>query len=318
MYYFVINPKAQSGKAVEHWKKIREICHEKGIEYRYVYTNYPGQMTDIIRRHTANTNPKHIFVLGGDGSFNEAVNGLQHADLHTLTFLPAGSGNDLARGLHLPGNPVELFRQLTDSAETTEKEIDLACVTFTGKDSQKSRLFAVSSGFGFDADITKGTNGSRLKKVLNHIGLGKLSYLIVGLKALFAWKPQEARLWVDDAKEPVILPRFLFMVTHVHPYEGGGFPFCPDAKNDDGMIDICVVNGLRLPRLFSLIPAAKFGKHKGKRGVTILRCKKARIQVDQPVSFHTDGEVQPDQTEITVSSHDFGYRLQVLKESAAR
>lgn len=314
MHYFVINPKAQSGKAVEYWKKIREICHEKNIEYRYVYTNYPGQMTDIIKRQTAGTDPKHIFVLGGDGSFNEAVNGLQNPDIHSLTFLPSGSGNDLARGLGLPGNPVELFRQLTETPEYIEKHIDLGAVEYTEDNTGKKHLFAVSTGFGFDADITKGTNRSPLKKILNRIGLGKLTYLIIGIKVLFAWKPQEARLWVDDAEEPIILPRFLFMATHVHPYEGGGFPFCPDAKNGDGLIDLCIVNGLHLPQIFPLIPLAKFGKHKGKRGVIILQCKKARIQVDRPVSFHTDGEVHADQTEVTVSNNSFGYRLQVVKK----
>lgn len=311
MHYFIINPNAQSGKAVEHWEKIRKICHERNIEYRYVYTKYPGQMTEIVHRHTANRNPKHIYVLGGDGSFNEAVNGLQNPDVHTITFLPAGSGNDLARGLGFPGNPSEFFDQLTKNDDYEEKTIDLGAAYFTEKGEPKKHLFAVSSGFGFDADITKGTNRSPLKKILNRIGLGKLTYLIIGIKSLFAWKPQEARLWIDDAQEPIILPKFLFMATHVHPYEGGGFPFCPDAENGDGLIDLCIVNGLGLPRIFPLIPLAKFGKHKGCKGVILTKCKKARIQVDTPVSFHTDGEVHEDQTELTYMSNEYGYRLQV-------
>jgi diacylglycerol kinase family enzyme len=101
------------------------------------------------------------------------------------------------------------------------------------------------------------------------------------------------------------------MATHVHPYEGGGFPFCPDAENGDGLIDLCIVNGLGLPRIFPLIPLAKFGMHKGCKGVILTKCKKARIQVDTPVSFHTDGEVHEDQTELTYMSNEYGYRLQV-------
>ncbi len=311
MHYFIINPNAQSGKAVEHWEKIKKICEERNIEYRYVFSKYPGQVTDIVRRHTANRNPKHIYVMGGDGSFNEAVNGLQNPDVHSITFLPSGSGNDLARGLGLPGDPAELFSQLIESPDYVEKTIDLGAATYMDKGEQKKHLFAVSSGFGFDADITKGTNRSPLKKILNKIGLGKLTYLIIGVKSLFSWKPQEAKLWVDDAEEPVILPRFLFMATHVHPYEGGGFPFCPDATNDDGLIDLCIVTGLHLPQIFPLIPLAKFAKHKGKKGVLLIQCKKARIQVERPVSFHTDGEVHPDQTELTVAINDYGYRLQI-------
>lgn len=311
MHYFIINPNAQSGKAVEHWEKIRKICHERNIEYRYVYTKYSGQMTEIVHRHTANRDPKHIFVLGGDGSFNEAVNGLQNPDVHTITFLPSGSGNDLARGLGFPTNPSEFFDLLTKDPDYEEKTIDLGAAYYKDGDTEKKHLFAVSSGFGFDAAITKGTHNSRTKKILNKIGLGKLCYVIVGIRSLFSWEPQEARLWIDDAEEPIILPKFLFMATHIHPYEGGGFPFCPDAQNGDGLIDICIVNGLNLPTLFSLIPLAKFGKHKGRKGVTITKCKKARIQVDKPVAFHTDGEVQPDQTELTVMNNEYGYHLQV-------
>ncbi len=313
MHYFVINPKAQSGKAVDHWKKIQNICEERDIEYRYVYSKYPGQITDIIKRHTTGTTPKHIYVLGGDGSFNEAINGLQNPDVHTLTFLPAGSGNDLARGLNLSGDPVELFLQLIDTTEYIEKNVDLGAATYTDKDGEKeTHLFAVSTGFGFDADITKGTHGSLLKKILNNLGLGSLCYLFVGLKALFSWKAQQARVWIDDAEEPILFDKFLFMSTHVHPYEGGGFMFCPDAENGDGLIDVCIVSGLGLLQLFPLIPLAKVGKHKGKKGIVLLQCKKARIQVDNPCSLHTDGELHPDQTELIVENHMNGYKLQVL------
>ena len=94
-------------------------------------------------------------------------------------------------------------------------------------------------------------------------------------------------------------------------YEGGGAKFCPKAKADDDKIDLCIVNGLSLPRIFPLIPLAKFAKHKGRKGVILTQCKKATIQVERPVSFHTDGEVHADQTELTVTNNDYGYRLQV-------
>ena len=48
MHYFIINPNAQSGKAVEHWEKIRKICHERNIEYRYVYTKYPDDAVNSV------------------------------------------------------------------------------------------------------------------------------------------------------------------------------------------------------------------------------------------------------------------------------
>lgn len=309
MYYFIINPKSQSGKAVVIWKQIKKICDNTGMEYRYVFTNYAGQMTDIMKRHTASTDPKHIFVIGGDGSFNEAVNGLLNPDIHKLTFLPAGSGNDLSRGLGLTKNPVELFQGIIKKDATESVSIDLGAVTYQAKDQKKDRLFAVSCGLGFDAAICKSTNHSRLKVLLNKFHLGKLSYLLIGIMQLFSWKPQDALLWIDDAAEPVRLDRFLFMSTHIHPYEGGGFPFCPNASNGDGKLDLCIVCGLSLIQIFPLIPLAKFGKHVNKKGVLLIQCEKARIQVGNPLAFHTDGEIFEDQREITVSSNSYGFEL---------
>lgn len=312
MYYFIINPKARSGKAADIWREIKALCDKNEIQYRYVYTNYAGQMTDIMKRLTASGEPKHIVILGGDGSFNEAVNGLLNPDIHKLTFLPAGSGNDLSRGLELTKEPLELFQQMVEEdagEELQERYIDLGSVTYRQKGEERERLFSVSCGLGFDAGICKEANTSRLKKILNKIHLGKFSYVIIGVKQLFTWKPQPALLWVDDAQEPMRLERFLFMSAHVNPYEGGGYPFCPEAKNDDGYLDLCVAAGLRLPSLFPLVLLSKCGKHVGKKGIQIIRCKKVRIQVEEALAFHTDGEVHEDQREIAICSNATGYWL---------
>lgn len=333
MYYFIINPKSQSGKSLELWKEIKQeletkkaICSyvksvaQVGIsqtiskeyqkmspEYRYVYTRYPGHMTEIVKRLTSSFQPKHIIIIGGDGSFNEAVNGLCNSHIHKLSFFPAGSANDLSKSLALPKNAALLLARILENPDASGAQMDIGTVSFFQKGRQRKRCFAVSSGVGFDAAICKNIHTSRMKKLFNHMHIGKITYLIVGIKQLFCWKPQRAFLWIDDDKKPFLLERFLFLSAHIHPYEGGGFPFCPRADYQDGKLDLCIVSGLPFRKIFPLIPLAKQGRHVGENGVLNLRCKKARIKLEHPVFVHTDGEIPAKSREFTFKVNDTGY-----------
>lgn len=335
MYYFIINPKSQSGKSMELWRSIKKELETKKsvrsyvtsianidnsqtfskeytsqqLEYRYVYSRYPGHITEIVKRLSKSQTPKHLIILGGDGSFNEAINGLQNAEFHKLSFLPSGSGNDLGRSLCFPDTPSELLSMILDNSGFPDTPMDLGRIRFSKQGQSEEKLFAVSAGVGFDAAICEDTNTSPLKPFLNRFHLGKLAYLLLGIKQLLLWKPQKAQIWIDDEAEPQTLDNFLFLSAHIHPYEGGGFPFCPDADYKDGYLDLCIVSGIsRLQALF-LIPLAKQGRHVGKPGILSVRCKKARIELESPVPIHTDGETPGHIHSLEVESNTYGYRF---------
>lgn len=329
MYYFIINPKSKSGQAMDLWRNIKKeleikksihsyvksisrigLSHTSGeeyrhhsMDYRYVFTRYPGHITEIMKRLTASKKPKHIVIIGGDGSFNEAINGLKNPYLHRISFLPSGSGNDLARSLNLPDQPKKLLAKILDAEKNNTISLDLGSSCFYQNGKRKNRLFAISSGIGFDAAICEDINQSRLKKLLNQLHIGKLAYPLIGIKQLFLWKPQQALLYIDEKQEPMILNRFLFLSAHIHPSEGGGFPFCPDADYQDGLLDLCVVSDITRGKALTLIPLAKQGRHVGQPGIQIIRCKKARIELEYPVPVHTDGEVSCHSKVLDISTY---------------
>jgi diacylglycerol kinase family enzyme len=337
MLYFIINPRSQSGQSFALWKRLKgKLDQKEDLEYRFVYTRYPGHMTEIVTRLTSSSTPKHLVILGGDGSFNEAICGLQNPQLHRISFLSVGSGNDLARSLDLPKDFSAQMERIFDASD--EKLLDLGVISYrqpiknvqekncglknqsencnlkklhenskVKKKVNKQRNFAVSAGIGFDAAICQDINTGKLKKIFNRLHLGRLAYPLIGLRQLLCWKPQYGLLWIDEEKEPIYLERFLFLSAHIHPYEGGGFPFCPDADYQDGYLDLCVVSGLPLWRLFPLIPLAKKGHHVGKKGVLSIRCKKARILLEHPKFVHTDGEIPGRFREMTFASGETGY-----------
>ena len=102
-------------------------------------------------------------------------------------------------------------------------------------------------------------------------------------------RPAEMHITLDGGIEQIFENTYFAAFMNL-PFEGGGFRFCPDASPEDSVLDIVILSGVsRLKALF-LLPTAFTGKHVLFRGVTILRCRKAEMEMDRPMMIHTDGE----------------------------
>ncbi len=300
MYHVIINPASRSGKGKYLWKQVVEpYLMEHKIEYISYFSHTPGEVTKIahqITKGATRENPKSIIVLGGDGTVNEVLQGISDFRTVILGYVPTGSSNDLARDLGISRNPLEAVEKAFYSG--IAQKMDVGCVSFSDG---KKRYFAVSCGIGFDAAVCEETNRSAFKKLLNRIKLGKLAYLSIAVKQLFSAKHATGELYLDDGRK-IMLPRFLFTTGMLHRFEGGGFKFCPAAKPDDGILDICCV-ATKLPKLAILmaLPTAFFGKHFIFPGITPYRAKEFTIKSNLPLWIHTDGEVLREDTEATFS-----------------
>ncbi len=298
MYHVIINPASRSGKGKHLWLKLIEpYLMEHKIEYISYFSHTPGDVTKIaatITKDATKENPKSIIILGGDGTVNEVLQGIRDFRTVILGYVPTGSSNDLARDLGISKNPLQAVEKAFFSG--TVQKMDVGCVSFP--DGEK-RYFAVSGGIGFDAAVCEETNRSAFKKILNRIKLGKLAYLTIAIKQLFAAKATTCQLTLDNGHNITLSP-FLFTTGMLHCYEGGGFKFCPDAKPDDGILDICCVD-TKLPKLAILmaLPTAFLGKHYIFPGITAYRAKEFTIISSTPLWIHTDGEVLRTDTEVT-------------------
>jgi diacylglycerol kinase family enzyme len=151
------------------------------------------------------------------------------------------------------------------------------------------RRFLISCGVGYDADICKEVSKSRLKKILNRIGIGKLIYLFVGIKQIFTRKKTMALLYLDDNK-PIRIKRLFFVVGMNHRCEGGGVPFCPDADPTDGMLDVCLVRDMPKWKLMLAVAMVYSGKHLLFRKISVHRCRSVFLATIKPQQLHLDGE----------------------------
>jgi len=316
MYHIIINPASRSGHGKKIWKEVvKPTLNEQNVPYQAYFSEKAGDVAklahNIAAAHASATDADNeyckIIILGGDGTVNEALQGIPTGTKAEIGYIPTGSSNDLARDLGISKDPVSALENILNAHAHPENSIvkmDRGIVT----SGDKTVSFAVSCGLGFDAAVCAEANNSKIKKTLNKLKLGKLTYLGIALKQLFAAKKVACDLYLDDA-EPIHIKKYLFAASMIHRYEGGGFNFCPTADYSDGTFDLCVVGNLPKLVILLALPTAFFGKHYWFPGVNHYRAKKIRIETSSLLWMHTDGEAHKkcDSLEISCIREDIRF-----------
>ncbi|MBQ8592473.1 MAG: diacylglycerol kinase family lipid kinase [Lachnospiraceae bacterium] len=303
MYHIIVNPASKSGKGKKIWEQLVPILESKNIAFTPYFTNGAGDACKYTANISANTNGNTaiIIVLGGDGTMNEVLQGMQDYEHTIVAYIPTGSSNDLARDLNISRNPMEALEHILNNPTITRMDVGMLTYESCEKDLPiKTRYFNVGAGIGFDAAVCEEALNSPIKNTLNRLGLGKLTYLGIALKQLIAAKSISCDITLDD-KETIHLPTFLFAVSMVHRYEGGGFKFCPDASYTDGLLDICIAGPMSKLKLLRILPTAYSGKHLRFKNILSYRVEKISIQTSAPLWVQTDGEVETKADHITAT-----------------
>ncbi len=355
MFHVIINPASRSGRALALWKNAEHCFREAEISYEVYFSQYQGHIEEICRDLTSKGQDVKLVIFGGDGTVNEAINGIQDFDHVQLGYVPTGSSNDLARGLGLAKDPLQVLSRILEGE--TARTVDLGVVHYLDKENAQqtnaykstlqkdsavptdnsSRRFIVSAGIGFDAAICQEVSVSPFKKVFNKLHLGKLIYLAVAIRLILTQKmvpatvtltEETARKNTEEVKEEAVketaerkadeasqksvketplwnFRRFLFIVCMNHPYEGGGFKFCPGAESNDGLPDLCGVADLNRLMFFYLFPKAYSGGHVGYKGIHNAKGivgSSIHIRTQLPFWVHTDGEVRQKSSDISIET----------------
>lgn len=305
-YHIIINPASRSGRGLKIWKKqIEPALKEEHIIYKSYLSKKAGDVSAIaekISHSVSNAAPLHIIVIGGDGTVNEVLQGITDPSGLILGYIPAGSGNDLARDLKLPKAPLDALHSILHGKPTC---MDLGTVTFQDG---STRRFLISSGMGYDAAVCEEVNRSTVKNTLNKIGLGKLTYLGIALKQLFAARKVSCTLILDNDTH-VTIDNMLFTCCMLHRFEGGGFLFAPNADAHDGLLNLCAVGDISKLLILLALPTAFYGKHYRFRGITPYVAKEITFEASAPLWVHTDGEVARKESRITVSCKKDAFRM---------
>jgi diacylglycerol kinase (ATP) len=210
-----------------------------------------------------------VAAVGGDGTVNEVVNGLDGYDV-PLGIIPLGTANDFARQV---GIPADADHAMDVILQRKPQRIDTA--SLNGR-----RFLNVSTG-GVGAEATAETP-SEVKE-----SLGTLAYAITGLRKLADFRPHWARFAGDGfAYEG----DFLIFAVGITQYTGGGTMVTPMASATDGLLDLCIVEGMSRSEFARTALKVKRGEHVGLAGVQYVQLKAVTIDGREPISVNVDGE----------------------------
>jgi diacylglycerol kinase (ATP) len=252
-----------------------------GYELDWVQTEGPGDASEAAREWHEGL----LIVAGGDGTINDAVNGLGKAGFPegvTLGILPAGTGNDLAATLRIPDDPDEAEDVIRQGRVRT---LDVARVRSEGIE---ERFFINVATGGLGAEISDANEGELKRR------WGKLSYLRASLEVAKDFDVKELELYLDDELHRV---RAVNVVVGNCRYAGGGWLAAPRANPEDGLLDVVIIEKLGLADLLQLAPASMArADYLGKEGVFSARAKEIRVETQPPgLDFTVDGEVVGDE-----------------------
>jgi diacylglycerol kinase (ATP) len=233
-----------------------------------------------------------ILLFGGDGTIHRHLGQLVRLGLPVLV-VPAGSGNDFATSLGL--------RKVRDSLAAWQKfladqrktrAIDLGVITQHGEDPARNsvpgtRYFSCVAGVGIDAAVAERAN--RMPRWLRGHG----GYVLSLAPAMFTFAPFPMKVfspgddgkWATRSDQPTLIAAFANT-----PLYGGGMKVAPQAKMDDGLLDVCVVGGLDPFKLFCLFPTVYAGKHLSIKAVQYFQSARARVETEHPMDVYADGE----------------------------
>lgn len=270
----MINPAAgQEWKriGIDPARRIAAFFQTRGHEVDLQPAGGPGDGIHFARQ-AVESGFDLLIAAGGDGTVNEAVNGLAGSRV-ALGVIPLGTENVLAREMRIP---TQIDRACQFVLDTPPRRIDVGRFN--------ERFFLAFGGIGLDAHVV-----ARVTPEMKGI-LGSPAFLLTGVR--LAWKYRKltpvARLIVDDRREESSF--WLILVANIATY-GGGVRAAPLASVQDGLLDVCIFPKSSYSGIVRQILATFAGVHLRHPEIGYFQCKRLQVETEPSVMIQVDGEV---------------------------
>jgi diacylglycerol kinase (ATP) len=277
---FILNPLAgrrdfqqEVGRAEQHLVRLGwDTC-------RYE-TQRVGDGT-LFARRAAQEGCDVVVAVGGDGTINEVVNGIVKTKA-TLGVLPAGTGNvfasDVLIPIYGPLHPGALKRAAEIIHGGQRRRLDLGLVRLsTGLE----RYFLMWAGVGLDAAVTGEVSSEDKRR------LGKIAFVMAGVMVAVGFMGTQATLTVDGGQQK---KRILMSLASNGQLYGGVWRLAPEAKFDDGLLDVAVLEGYGLPSTIRHLIGVTLGRHARDPEYHLYRTRRFRLESKEPLPVHVDAE----------------------------
>jgi YegS/Rv2252/BmrU family lipid kinase len=272
----IVNPAAGGGRAGRAAPAVVSALRKHGLQVRCADTRDLPHARELAldAAHGGET----AVTLGGDGLVGAVADALRGVPGALLGVLPGGRGNDLARVLGIPLDPLAACAVI---AHGRPRPMDvgeaLAGVAPTG-----GRAFVGIASVGFDSDANRIAN-------LAPARLGNLVYAYGALRALWSWRPAGFEVTLHPSGERVSFTGYTVAAASSRAY-GGGMLLAPDALLDDGLLDVVLIEAVSKLRFLANLPRVFKGAHVRLPEVRVLRAAEVAIAADRPFTMYADGD----------------------------
>ncbi len=274
---FIINPHISRDKQYRLMQEIKKNFQGKRIIIEK--TKKAGHAQLIARKYALmEEQPVHIFACGGDGILHEVVNGIAGYPHVQLSIIPIGTGNDFIKSID--GLTREDFLDLSNYKDPFTMKADLLKVN--------GEYVINTVSFGFDVSVADYSN--QIKKRLPVKGIAP--YYMGMLISLSKSFEQSYDIQLDEQHFPTC--PYMFVVFCNGRFYGGGYQPCPQAKIDDGMIDVCLIKPVKKYQIVQLAKKYERGQHvQFSDLVSLHKVKVAHLDTDnQGILGNLDGEIR--------------------------
>lgn len=271
MYYVLVNETHLKGKGIKQLETVKRVFDVAGLEYEVLLTRKEGDAKLHAERITSQNGENTLVAMGGDGTLHDILNGIKDFEKCSLGLIPFGTGNDFAATANIPS---DVKRAAEIIAFKAPKPID-----FIELNSGLRSINAI--GMGLDVDI--------LKRVYTKKMRGHTKYFRALIPSLIHFKSCNFTLKYDGKEEKHF---GLIAALGNGKQIGGGIKLFPQAKIDDGYLDLLIVDYISRFRMIGAFFKLVAGKVDKVKNVTFVKTKAATfMHEDENYTVQAEGEL---------------------------
>ncbi|MCO6436832.1 MAG: diacylglycerol kinase family lipid kinase [Phycisphaerae bacterium] len=274
--FIIANPASRRGRGKRIADEVARLLRKAKREVTLVFTSARGDAARLASEACGkNESPAVVVACGGDGTIQEVAGALAghratFGDSPALGLAPAGRCNDFAGAMGVSADPRRIVESLLRGQSSP---VDLGRLA--------DRYFCTVATVGIDADISRFVNDMRMPLQ------GTPAYVYGAFRVLLRYRARRLRLEGDFGV--IEQPVFVASTANTSTY-GGAVRIAPAACPDDGLLDLCLIDGLSFFEALRLVPRVLSCRHEGHPRVRFLRTRTLEIQCDERVEIWADGE----------------------------
>ncbi len=289
--FVVVNPRSGNGRTGREWKQIERSLLTVYPRMAVAFTQKRGQATALVRA-ALREGHQEIVAIGGDGTINEAVNGMFAGGAPAnpdavFAFVTSGTGGDFRKSFGIEAGAEAAIARLKTASVRTCDVGRVSCLTARG--APTVRYFINIASFGMSGLIVDAVNRARIAKLFG----GSFAFAFHSAAAMLRYKNTPLRIMVDGVDDEIATIATVAIANG--QYFGGGMRVAPDANVDDGLFDVVVMGGAPKGTSLAKMNLIYTGEHINKPHVRVLHGQRVVVAPvaetrGRAVLIETDGE----------------------------